>query len=171
MSYFMNSDYPKRDNYNERERRIMHRGEIYFCYKRPEDVEIGSEMHYKKGRPCILVSKEEICNSSPIVTVVNLTSSPKTDYPTHVVIDNVKLSSTAICESPQSVSKARLGELVGKVSDLDMKAIDRALVSGLELDYLLGSCSDDSKLHEDLLVVRTERDTYKRMVDTFIKSK
>lgn len=170
MSYFM-KEYPKVDMHKERESRVMHRGEIYFCYKKPDYVEVGSEMRYKNGRPCILVSKEEICNSLPVVTVVNLTSSPKTNYPTHVVIDNEKLNSTAICESTQTVSKARLGDLVGHASELDMKAIDRALISGLDLDYLIGSCSDDKKLYEELLVVRTERDTYKKMIDTIIKSK
>lgn len=168
MSRFVNNNGLR---YSERENRVMHRGEIYFCYKKPEDVEVGSELHYKNGRPCILVSKEEICNGAPIVTVVNLTSRPKMDYPTHVVIDNEKINSTAICENPQSVSKARLGDLVGRVSDLELKSIDRALVSGLDLDYLMGSESNNTKLHEELLITRTERDTYKKTLDSIIKSR
>ena len=166
--YYMNTP----DRYSSRESRVMHRGEIYYCYKRPEDVEVGAEIKMKTGRPCVLVSKEDLCNNSPLVTVVYLSSSPKTDYPTHVVISNKVISSTAICEQPISVSKARLGDLVGTVDELELRSIDRALAEAHGLDYLISTLGSDSsnKLYEELLVTKTERDTYKRMVDTFIKS-
>lgn len=169
MTRYMNQRINE-DKIKERENRTMHRGELYFCYNRVEDVEVGSELRMKKGRPCVLVSKEDLCNHSPMVSVVYLTSSPKTDYPTHVVISSNPFNSTAICEQVMSVSKARLGDLVGTVSSSELSSIDRALAEAYELDYLIGTSCDSSKLYEELLVAKTERDTYKRMVDTFIKS-
>ena len=160
------------NKHNGRESRVMHRGEIYYCYKRPEDIEVGAEIKMKRGRPCVLVSSEDLCNNSSLVTVAYLSSSPKTDYPTHVVISNETINSTAICEQAVSVSKLRLGELVGNVSEVELHSIDRALAEAHGLDYLIGTGGNESsnKFYEELLVTKTERDTYKRMVDTFIKS-
>lgn len=168
--YVKNNYRVSEEKIKSRESRVMHRGELYFCYNRVEDVEVGSELRVKNGRPCVLVSKEDLCNKSPMVSVVYLTSSPKTDYPTHVVINSNSFNSTAICEQVMSVSKARLGDLIGTVTTAELSSIDRGIAEAYDLDYLLGTSCDSSKLYEDLLVARAERDTYKRMVDTFIKS-
>lgn len=166
MGYFMNEHSYDRDK--KKESRIMHRGEIYYCYNNYKEV--GSELHHKKGRPCILVSKEDICINSPIVTVVYLSASPKTDYPTHVIINNEHMQSTAIGESPNSVSKARLSECVGKATEAEMRAIDKALAEGLDLEHLMNTNEQSRKLYEELLITKAERDTYKRIVDSTIKS-
>ena len=79
------------------------RGDIWYVRK---DNYTGCEQ--AAGRPAIIVSNEKNNASSETVEVVYLTTQPKKDLPTHVLIRSSERESTAICEQITTVSVDRL---------------------------------------------------------------
>ena len=101
----------------------FHRGDVYYVY--PSYAETGSEMW--SGRPAVVVSSDALNRHSNCVMVVYLTTRPKSDYPTHVVINATGRPSTAICEQITSVDKSRMNDCCGKCTKKEMYQIDEAL--------------------------------------------
>ena len=158
----MGTSRPSYSEIKKAEQRVVHRGDIYFSYRNYEES-IGSE--FTKGHPCVIVSSEELCEKSSVVCAVYLTSAPREDLDTHVVINNDKINSTAICEQIVSISKSRLGrEPIAHVSDEELNLIDRAMASSLGF----GLYQSSKDLPTELATLRTERDTYKKMYDSLI---
>lgn len=85
--------------------RTYMRGDIVYVDKSPT-AEIGSEMH--TARPGVIVSNDTLNITSPVVTVVFLTTKPKTNMPSHVTIESTGRKSTAICEQINTISKERI---------------------------------------------------------------
>lgn len=113
----------------------MIRGDIYQADLDPTE---GSEQAGK--RPVIIVSRNGINRSSPVVVIVPLTkySSRKKIYPSHHLIkasaDNgLSIDSIAKCEQIRAIAKSRLSNKLGKVNDPDREKIDRALKIVLSL--------------------------------------
>lgn len=79
------------------------RGDIWYVRK---DNYTGCEQ--AAGRPAIIVSNEKNNASSETVEVVYLTTQPKKDLPTHVLIRSSERESTALCEQITTVSVDRL---------------------------------------------------------------
>lgn len=105
------------------------RGEIYFVSR---GATTGSEQ--QAGRPAIVVSNE-MCNiHSPTVEMVYLTSQPKTDLPTHVIIRSTTKQSTALCEQIMTIDASRLQEYIATCTAQEMAAIDAALMISLGID-------------------------------------
>lgn len=106
------------------------RGEIY--YIQSYGNEIGSEQ--KAGRPGIIVSNDKGNQSSNTAEVVYLTTQPKHDLPTHVVIRATGKESIALCEQVHTVAVERIGDYCGECSKNEMQSVDIALLVSLDLD-------------------------------------
>lgn len=115
----------------ERRNRPMNfkRGEIY--YVESGFATTGSEQ--RPGRPAVIVSNDKNNEHSTTVEVVYLTTQPKADLPTHVLIRSLSRESTAICEQITTVATERIGSLKGKVTDTEMANIEIAMLVSLDL--------------------------------------
>jgi len=91
----------------------------------------GSEQF--ADRPAVIVSNDENNKHSGVVEVVYLTTQPKTDLPTHVIIRSTGRTSTVLCEQITSVSVDRVNNYIGQVSEQEMKSIDIALMISLAI--------------------------------------
>lgn len=107
------------------------RGDIFYIEKTPSAWATGSEQY--AGRPGIIVSNAQNNATSETVEIVYLTTQPKTDLPTHVVIRSTKKSSIAICEQINTVSKSRLGDYIASCTADELFRVDIALGISLGL--------------------------------------
>lgn len=153
------------------------RGEIYYV---AIPYATGHEM--EKDRPAIVVSCEELNQTSPCVAVVMCSASPKKELPEHITIRTTPVVSTALCEHIYTVDKSRLGKFVGRCTKREMEQVDLGLLSGLGLaQYSLASPQEDEEEPEPvrgdtedgtasmaLVIAQTERDTYKRMYESLL---
>ena len=116
----------------ERERRNMeiYRGDIFYLTGKSKDY--GKNVQ-DQDRPCIVVSNDKANTYSPVIEVVFLTTEDKKPLPTHVDV-MCQIPSTALCEQVHSVNKSRLGTFIRSCSDVEMAAIDKALMISLGLD-------------------------------------
>ena len=110
----------------------MKRGEIYYIEKYRYDAQ-GSEQ--APGRPTIIVSNDKCNLHSEVVEIVYLTTSPKTDLPTHIDIRSAQRQSIALCEQITSVSVDRIGDYIGQCSEYEMVMVDAALAISLGLNF------------------------------------
>lgn len=108
----------------------IYRGDIF--YIEPYNQTEGSEQ--RAGRPAIVVSNDMCNNYSPVVEVVYLTTQPKNDLPTHVVIRSSTRESTALCEQVTSVSKDRIGDRIASLTDDELLRVNIALMVSLALE-------------------------------------
>lgn len=106
----------------------IRRGDIYYV----ESIySVGSEQ--RSGRPAIIVSNEKNNEHSGTVEVVYLTTQPKADLPTHVLIRSTDRESTALCEQITSVAVERIGNYKGHVTDTEMANLEIAMLVSLDL--------------------------------------
>lgn len=108
----------------------MKRGEIYYIQNNYQET--GSEQ--RAGRPAVIVSNNNNNNNSDVVEVVYLTTQPKNDLPTHVLIRSTGKPSTVLCEQICSVSKHRFDQYVGTLTAKEQNEVDIALAISLGLD-------------------------------------
>ena len=153
----------------------MKRGQIYFI--KSTYHEEGSEQ--RGDRPAVIVSNNKNNEHSETVEVVYMTTKPKTDLPTHVFIRSALAPSTVLCEQIFTVSKTRIGTLIGELTESEMQAVDRALIISLAIDF--GEKQDEKRDSEikksdespaavtleyaltELLEAQTERDIYRNL--------
>ena len=107
----------------------MIRGDIYRADLNPTE---GSEQAGK--RPVIVVSRNGINQSSPVVVIVPLTkfTQKKKIYPSHHLIktsqaNGLDVDSIAKCEQIRAIAKSRLSHHLGSLSIEDLDKIDIAL--------------------------------------------
>ena len=159
----------------------MKRGEIY--YIKSFNTEEGSEQ--KAGRPAVIVSNDMLNKFSPVVEVVYLTTAPKKDLPTHVFIRSSSMPSTVLCEQITSISKDRVGMYIGECTKTELEAIGNALAISLGIDFptvkpteeIMENPDARAEYHPEeepenteLVVLRTERDTYKKLYGELLDS-
>lgn len=104
---------------------IMNHGDIYFIDLPKQEGSVQSGR-----RPCILMSNQAALNTSPIVTVIPLTSKEKKPQKTHIKIgidSGLKIESTALVEQIITVSKKLLLNKIGRVSNNKMIEISEAV--------------------------------------------
>lgn len=104
-------------------KRNIKRGDIFYVKKANEPV-VGSEQN--GGRPAIIVSNDIGNYHAPIVEIVYLTTKNKKNQPTHANVMATK-PSIAVCEQVHTVSKERLQEKIGTLSEEEMNGVDRSL--------------------------------------------
>lgn len=150
----------------------MKRGDIYYIEKHDA---YGSEI--RKARPGVIVSNDMLNQTSDVVEVVYLTTQPKKELPTHVVINATGCESTALCEQINAVDIRRVGTYCGTCTPDEMLAIDRALCASLDLASARRIRDDrvatmapprDRTLLDELERVKAERDRYAKMLDYFL---
>lgn len=123
----------------------------------------GSEQY--ADRPAVVVSNDENNRYSGVIEVVYLTTAPKTDLPTHVIINSTGRKSTVLCEQVTSVSVDRVNNYIGQVSEQEMKNIEIALMISLAI----GENTKTSKAYreerirqqEEIERLKTENETLK----------
>ncbi|MGD1917817.1 MAG: type II toxin-antitoxin system PemK/MazF family toxin [Pleurocapsa sp.] len=112
----------------------MKRGEIYTA--RLEPVE-GSEQG--GTRPVIIVSRDAINQHSPVVLAVPCTTyrSGKRVFPTQVLIkkseSGLTRDSIAMADQVRVLAKPRLIKLLGNLSAIKLKELNKALVIALDI--------------------------------------
>lgn len=156
---------------------MMLRGDIHYIM---EGKTTGSEQY--AGRPAIIVSNDKCNAHSAVVEVVFLTTSPKSDLPTHVTIRSTPKTSIALCEQITSVSIERLGDYVTACSEQEMSAIDSALLVSLALNpQTVPSKPKETEvssernliegdLRAQLKTAVVEREMYKTLYDKLIEN-
>lgn len=154
----------------------MNRGEIYYIHK---NQSIGHEIQTDKARPAVIVSNNNLTHHSGVVEVVFLTSQPKKDMPTHVLVECKGITSTALCEQVNSVAIQRVGDYAGTCTEEEMRAIDKALLASLGIEEPTATEPQEVKVAEpstreklllaDLSDALTERDRYAKMVDILMQ--
>lgn len=109
---------------------MIKRGQIY--YIKSNYKEVGSEQY--AGRPAVIVSNNKNNYCSEVVEVVYMTTRPKHDLPTHICTRSTGTPSTILCEQIFSVSKLRVGDYIGTLSDDELQALNIALTISLGID-------------------------------------
>lgn len=115
---------------NNGARMEVRRGDVFYVSKGGDIT--GSEMN--GGRFAVVVSNDTGNKHSSICEVVFMTTREKKPLPTHVPVMG-RVPSTALCEQICNVAQSRLAEYIRSCTDEEMKAIDRALMVSLGLDF------------------------------------
>ena len=138
------------------------RGEIY--YIQSYGNECGSEQ--RAGRPAIIVSNDKGNQSSSTVEVVYLTTQPKHDLPTHVVIRATGKESIALCEQVHTVAVERVGDYCGECSKNEMQSVDIALLVSLSLDNCGTAEKAVDRTAPPVVPAAARRETEKKLLES-----
>jgi mRNA interferase MazF len=112
----------------------VNRGDVYLADLNPTK---GSEQ--SGFRPVIIVSRDAINRSSPVVVVVPCTSwtRERRIYPSQVVVrtpeGGLRGDSIALGEQVRAITRDRLSERWGRLDAATIRRIDRALLIALDL--------------------------------------
>jgi mRNA interferase MazF len=110
----------------------MKRGEIY--YIKSSYSESGFEI--KGSRPGVIVSNDKNNERSGCLEVVFMTTQPKKNLPTHVLVrEDTARPSTVLCEQITTVDVGRFADYMGTLTDEEMREVDKALAISLGLDH------------------------------------
>lgn len=99
----------------------MKRGEIYYADLSPV---VGSEQGGM--RPVVIVQNDIGNKYSPTTIAVPLTTQNKANLPTHCEVHFIK-PSLVLCEQVKVLDKSRLREYAGRLTQEEMKQVDKAL--------------------------------------------
>ncbi len=109
------------------------KGDIYYAMLDPV---IGSEQDGK--RPVVVVQNNLANKHSPTVIVAPITTVIKKTYlPTHIVIyknNYLKKDSTILVEQVRVIDKTRIITFLGKLNDIQMQKVDKALINAFAID-------------------------------------
>ena len=108
----------------------IRQGDVYYVNRNYQEV--GREIY--SGRPAVIVTNDQLIDSSALVQVVYLTTAPRQNSETHAVIRSLPRHSVALGETIASVDKTRLGEKIGRVTREEYSEIMRALDVTLRCD-------------------------------------
>jgi mRNA interferase MazF len=106
----------------------MNRGEVWWVDFNPSR---GGEI--KKLRPAIIVSNNASNKHLNRVQVVPLTSNTEKLYPSEAYVRVGEKRSKAMADQLTTVSKLRLKNKEGQVSELELKQVERAIKIQLDL--------------------------------------
>lgn len=106
-------------------KREIYQGQIYICNLGNDNM--GSEQSGE--RPCLVIQNNILNATSEVIIVVPITSKRKKFLPTHYILTNQKYNflsfgeNTVLCECIRSLSKKRLGKLLGQIEQDDLEQI------------------------------------------------
>lgn len=166
------------------------RGNIYFIQS--SYTEQGVEQ--KGDRPAVIVSNNKGNEHSECVEIVYMTTQPKGDLPTHVLIRSALKPSTLLCEQIITVSKDRVGTWIGTLTEQEIQQMDTALAISIGLDFAAPIMlreptkeeveqrakemlkhmappepSRSEKSDTDFVKIQTERDLYKKFSEDLMQ--
>lgn len=101
----------------------IRQGDVYYVNRNYQEV--GREIY--SGRPAVIVTNDRLIDSSALVQVVYLTTTPRQNSATHAVIKSLPRHSVALGETIGSVDKTRLGDKIGRVTRKEYSEIMDAL--------------------------------------------
>lgn len=109
------------------------KGDIYYAILDPV---VGSEQDGK--RPVVVIQNNLANKHSPTVIVAPITTViKKIDLPTHIIINKnsfLKKDSTILIEQIRVLDKLRLISYIGRLTDFQIKKIDKALINAFAID-------------------------------------
>ena len=106
----------------------MNRGEVWWIRFDPA---VGGEI--QKTRPAIILSNDRSNKYLNRVQVIPLTSKVGRLYPSEVFVTLEGKKAKALADQLTTVSKLRLVNLIGKISDSDLRAVESAVKRQLAL--------------------------------------
>jgi mRNA interferase MazF len=106
----------------------MNRGEAWWIRFDPS---LGGEI--KKTRPAVILSNDVSNKYLNRLQGVPLTTKTERLYPSEVLVTLGKRQSKALADQLTTVSKLRVQDLIGKLSDSDLLAVESAVRRQLDL--------------------------------------
>ncbi|MBX3167273.1 MAG: type II toxin-antitoxin system PemK/MazF family toxin [Candidatus Eremiobacteraeota bacterium] len=111
----------------------MRRGEVFWFGPDPAH---GSEQSGR--RPAVVVSRDAVNDSSPVIVVVPLTTYKKQRlYPSDVVVrppdGGLTAESVVLGLQMRAIDKSRLGSRLGKLKESTLTQVENALLEVLDI--------------------------------------
>jgi mRNA interferase MazF len=106
----------------------MKRGEVWWVNFEPS---VGGEV--RKGRPAVIVSNDAANRYLNRLQVVPLTTHVSRVYPSEACITVRGKQQKAMADQLTTVSKTRLDNRVGRLSEKDLRAVEQAIRVQLNL--------------------------------------
>ena len=106
----------------------MNRGEVWWIRFDPS---VGGEI--QKTRPAIILSNDRSNKYLNRVQVIPLTSKVEQLYPSEVFVMIEGKKAKALADQLTTVSKLRFANMIGKLSDSDLRAVEAAVKRQLDL--------------------------------------
>lgn len=108
----------------------VNRGDVYYVCL---EGTVGSEV--SKTRPCIVISNNTGNKFSRTVIILPISSKNRTILPTHTILSsNLEIRGIVQSEQVRTVDKSRLGDVICKLDDIEMRRIEQSLLISLGIN-------------------------------------
>jgi mRNA interferase MazF len=106
----------------------VRRGDVWWVNLDPTQ---GSEI--RKTRPAVVITADALNRARRTIVVVPLSNGPPPRPPIVVAIPSAGLNTVAVCDQLRAVDKRRLTRNSGRLSPIDLQAVEEGIRRVLEL--------------------------------------